>query len=293
MKIKGTATGIPLCCTRFWFVFKSDIFNRMHPALGKGKNSMSFAPAWFQKFEYGTRILRTFAVSLSLLLFVAVSRPAIADPAIAPSQAYSQRNTPEAIARLAKELAAMLNPGFRGMQPFNQAMQARHYAVALGAFKKMLLKQMRYINTNEFWFGAAWLPGQRNASAARRAAIFARANALLYGRMIIQGKSVKIGPPGEVNWLKFSKGGMVNGNVFPWHVAAFDPLISAYVFTGKQKYLRTWAAYADDWAVNQTGGMAKLKPELVGDIFTGGPYDLVSFAQLLHCIAATPGKAAE
>ncbi len=177
------------------------------------------------------------------------------------------------------------------MQPFDQAMRARNYTAALQAFKQLLLHRMRYINTNSGLFGAAWLPGPRNASAARRAAIFARADALLHGRMIMNGKTTDIGAPGAVNWRKFSKGGMINGNVFPWHVAAFDPLISAYAFTGKPKYLRTWAAYADDWAINQTGGMARLKPELVGDIFTGGPYTLVSFAQVLHCIAATPGGA--
>ena len=225
------------------------------------------------------KLLLLTVLPLCLLLLTNAARPAIGDSAIASSQAYRQRNTPEAIGRVAQKLAAMLNPGVRGMQPFDQAMRARNYTAALQAFKQLLLHRMRYINTNSGLFGAAWLPGPRNASAARRAAIFARADALLHGRMIINGKTTDIGAPGAVNWRKFSKGGMINGNVFPWHVAAFDPLISAYAFTGKPKYLRTWAAYADDWAINQTGGMARLKPELVGDIFTGGPYTLVSFAR--------------
>ena len=253
---------------------------------------MSFDKTLLHNFPYRAKILRPLTAAFALLLLVAVSRPAIADPAIAPSQAYSQRNTPEAIARVARKLAAMLNPNVRGMAPFNQAIHAKRYAAALHAFKQFFMKKMLYANFKPGWSLSAWLPGPSNASAARRAAIFARANALLHGQMIIKGKTVDIGEPGAVNWLKFSKGGMINGNVFPWHVAAFDPLVSAYTFTGNPKYLRTWCDYVDDWTLNQKAGMAALKPELVGDIFTGGPYSLMALAQTLHDIAATPGSSA-
>ncbi|MGC8541595.1 MAG: hypothetical protein ACP5QA_13335 [Phycisphaerae bacterium] len=92
------------------------------------------------------KLLLLAVLSLSLLLLTNAARPAIADPAIAPSPAYSQRNTPEAIARVAQKLAAMLDPHVRGMAPFNQAIQAKHYAAALHAFKHFLMKKMLYAN---------------------------------------------------------------------------------------------------------------------------------------------------
>lgn len=216
------------------------------------------------------------------------------NPFTATATNYADRNSPQAIANLAQRLASMVTPTDADLHMFDTDMQAKHPAEALRDFKAELLGRLRYINPNSKvlvqWTASPLLPGPWDADPARRAAIMKQADALLHGTIIDQDEQIDIGPPGTVNW-QGPKGGVTDRRSFPWHVAAFDPLISAYVFTGERKYLDIWSSYADDWAINQTEGMATLKPELVGDVQSAGSNRMLAMVRALHYIAATPGGA--
>ncbi len=84
-----------------------------------------------------------------------------------------------------------------------------------------------------------------------REKVLAAADGLMEGKMMVGGKPLELGPPGQVNW------GIADGNegrfgpAMTLHdLSAFQSLPGAYLLTRDHKYLDRWADYLDDWAMN-------------------------------------------
>ncbi|HET6248186.1 MAG TPA: chitobiase/beta-hexosaminidase C-terminal domain-containing protein [Tepidisphaeraceae bacterium] len=88
----------------------------------------------------------------------------------------------------------------------------------------------------------------------------AKADDMLGGVMTLgNGKKVKIGEPGEIDWSApaqpygYDTPGRQN---YPyrelWWGEAFHPLFTAYIATKDPRYLNRWIAYMDDWAMNDS-----------------------------------------
>jgi hypothetical protein len=99
---------------------------------------------------------------------------------------------------------------------------------------------------------------------------------------------VEIGPPGQVNWLYPHKSwddlkpGEPGGLPAPELLlgTAFDALPAAYLATGDEKYLRAWAAYMDDWAINSAVTTVYPHPGLV-PLDLRGSTELINFIRIL------------
>jgi hypothetical protein len=99
---------------------------------------------------------------------------------------------------------------------------------------------------------------------------------------------IEIGPPGQVNWLYPHKrlddlnpaepGGLPSPELLLG--TAFNALPAAYLATGDERYLRTWAAYMDDWALNSTLTRAYPHPALV-PMNVRGSHELITMVRLL------------
>jgi len=81
---------------------------------------------------------------------------------------------------------------------------------------------------------------------AKPAEVIAVADKLLHGQITSGGNPVTIGDPGQVDWTIPDKNGKPQSGLISGGV--FTPLAHAYVLTGREVYLRQWAAYMDDWA---------------------------------------------
>lgn len=91
-------------------------------------------------------------------------------------------------------------------------------------------------------------------------AVIADADALLKGQMMIGGKPVDIGLPGQVNWYSPLPYGSITDpdgkskTPDPYIVSGsfLVPLAQAYTITRDPKYLKAWQDYMDDWSLNST-----------------------------------------
>ena len=81
---------------------------------------------------------------------------------------------------------------------------------------------------------------------AKPAEVIEAADNLLHGQIIREGKNADIGAPGKVDWNATGKNGKPHSGLISG--STFTPLAHAYILTGREAYLRQWAAYMDDWA---------------------------------------------
>ena len=138
---------------------------------------------------------------------------------------------------------------------------------------------------------------------APRSAIIAAADDILQGKVNLFGTVVNIGPPGTVNWnYPFPAGqkvpgqltlaqlreyhGQVQPNVQLTTLAAFDPLVQAYLITRDRKYVTAWADYLRDW-LNHCSYFKQLNPLLVPDgINAACGSSAIRFMRLLQAVGS-------
>ncbi len=204
-----------------------------------------------------------------------------ADTSSAPGKAlnFENRSSPEAVAKLADEFLGMIvldetemnftNLRFRpGLVEVSKLVKEKKYSEALASFQRYFFMKLKNpasaglsaYDVNPFFRGICgqgmW-PGTVLDPAPDKAKTIEAADKLMQGIAYLDGKEVKIGEPGTVNWnYPFEKGQKIEFDKTPsngmYQGSAFAPLLQAYVSTRKVEYIKRWSDYMDDWAINST-----------------------------------------
>jgi hypothetical protein len=182
------------------------------------------------------------------------------------------------------------------------AMDADDLPAALEGFKRMFLGKLRALDDHglavtrfdAFSGGPThWKWLRPLISDGNRAALLAQAQELMRGALTAGGKTREIGEPGAVAWQPAVADGKERKpwDTWAWNLDAFAPLLAAYIITGETTYLDRWAAYADDWALNQRAGLSSIAMADIPDQWAGGAENLVTFLRYLSAVARLPGGA--
>lgn len=107
----------------------------------------------------------------------------------------------------------------------------------------------------------------------------ARADELMNEMVIADAEPM---PPGSV-WLPMPKESG-NGVANPWTPETFQPLVAAYLLTGKRAYLDKWIDYMDDWAMHGIHEDA-IRPTDISDSDHRGPASIVAVYRALAGVA--------
>lgn len=247
-------------------------------------------------------------------LFAAESAEKTDIPATAPAKALSfeNRNSPDALAKFAEEFLNMVvldewamnynNMRFRtGLVETSKLVKDKKYAEALSAFNKYFMNKLRYPGStglsawdlNPYGRGVCgqgmWPSAALNSNPDKEKTIEA-ADKLMKGMLTLDGKEVKIGEPGTVNWsYPFEKGQKIELAKAPsnalYQASAMTVLVQAYIITRKDDYLKRWAEYMDDWAINSNYADS-IHPLLVSDGANSGGGGFVGFTRLMAGLAA-------
>jgi len=222
-------------------------------------------------------------------------------------QAFEHRNDPEALAELGREflgltfLSAWGERDFRRPGRWEQLKEVRvlmdqgDYAAALERFKSYSLEKLRYLDeyglsTSRFdpYSGgpAMWKWIRPLIPVNQQGEILKAADDLLAGRLTVSGKPLDIGTPGTINWQAASGDqALRDWGQWPWTVDAFSPLLAAYLITGEVRYLDKWAAFADDWAMNQIYGAGAINAADIPDQWSSGTENTITMLRYLRGIA--------
>jgi hypothetical protein len=247
-------------------------------------------------------------------LFAAVSAEKTDNPAAPSAKAVSfeNRNSPEAVAKFAEEFLDMVvldewamnynNMRFRlGLVETSKLVKEKKYAEALSAFNKYFMNKLRYpgstglsaYDVNPYGRGVcgqgAWPSAALNSNPDKEKTIEA-ADKLMKGILALDGKEVNIGEPGNVNWnYPFEKGQKIEFTKAPstalYQASGMTPLVQAYFITRKDEYLKRWAEYMDDWAINSNYADS-IHPCFVSDGSNSGGGGFVGFTRLMAGLAA-------
>jgi hypothetical protein len=181
------------------------------------------------------------------------------------------------------------------------AIDAKDWSGALESFKRYTLEKLR--QTDGFnGFGVApammdpWSVGEPRwhwlhplISSQNAPDILARAKDLLGGTLQVGHERIAIGRPGAIDWHAASVNASRHGSEdWPWRVEAFTPLLAAYIITGERAYMDTWAAYADDWAINQQDGFSAV-PADMEDRWGGSAFSAFDLFRYLRGVSLMPG----
>jgi Chitobiase/beta-hexosaminidase C-terminal domain len=265
-----------------------------------------------------------FAIVAATSLLAAANLPAdntgeVASPA-SPNREVPK--SPALIEQTAKDLFALtwvadcdprilVGDGRVGkLKKVRDALDAKDWAGALEAFKVSTLEKLR-LSDGPNGFGMTsgrldpWSVGeprwkwrhQTLVSDSNRVEILRRADDLLNGFVIggvnVDGAvnkdaRVSIGKPSAIDWKAASASASGQGDEdWPWRISAFDPLLGAYILTADRKYLDAWAAYADDWAMNQREGLPGVGIDM-GDRW-GNSWEIVTLFRYFRGISVIPG----
>ena len=235
-------------------------------------------------------------------------------PADAPARlaAFAARNSAASLTELGREFLEQTYLGKWDRREFNRPgrwdqlklvrarMDAGDYAGALDLFKTYSLQKLRTIDDyglprarfdpfSSGVVGAQWIrpliqPDQRQD-------ILKQAEELMSGSLKAGGHAIDIGEPGAINWKAASEAAQPGGYGWPWGLDAFSPLLAAYVLTGQQPYLDRWAAYADDWAMNQIYGVSATGIADIPDSWSGGAGTTVDLLRYFGGVAGLPNGA--
>lgn len=197
-------------------------------------------------------------------------QPPIPRDADQRSIAFQQRNSPENIGRLGREFFELIDLDSPAPPPLREEkkaisdlVKAEKYAEALKAFKPYFLKKIagdpiwNDIEDNLRWGAtnpAAYEELMRNCVTRR------------HGQEM---RTIALGEPGTVNWGfqfppvpgEYDWGDGLSEQFYT--VAFLSPLLTQYRVSHDLALMEKWAAFADDWAMNQHDGFGRY-----------GPYDL-------------------
>lgn len=206
--------------------------------------------------------------------------------------AFSARRSPEAVAALAAEFFPLLvlDPAERraqrldarpGLDAVSARLAASDSAGALAAWRDAWLA--RLARAPELGFGSVSNPRLLATPDAQRAAVIARAAALLEGRFEPDAAPVH---PGEF-WLPPPRHD-TNGRANPWNPGQFVPLVKAYLLTGEARYLERYFAYLDDWVLHEDRD-AQILPTDISDTESRAAGFVADILVPLRAVAEYPG----
>lgn len=225
---------------------------------------------------------------------------------------FAERQSPEAVTTAAQELLALTTIGewdqrefrrpgrWEQLKAVRERMDAGDWPAALEGFKNAFLAKLRGIDEYglsvtrfDAYSGGplAWGWVKPLITDANRAEVVARAEALLRGELTVNNKPLVIGEPGTVDWIGATAEAVKrkDWNAWPWHPETFAPLLAAYVITGEARYLDRWAAYVDDWTLNQTAGPGATNVADIPDQWAGGTENVITLLRYLSAVARIPG----
>ena len=250
--------------------------------------------------------------SLVWFLLLHLAGMATAGEQAAPSVSFAERASPAALAAGAQDLLALTTIAMWDQREFRRpgrweqlkavrvAMDAGDWPAAVEGFKRAFLAKLRGIDDyglsvtrfDAFSGGPlSWGWIKPLISDANRADLVTRADALLRGELTVGGKLLGIGEPGAVAWAAATAEARQrkDWNAWPWHLDTFAPLLAGYILTGEVRYLDRWAAYADDWALNQLDGPGATNVADIPDQWAGGTEAVITVLRYLSAIARMPG----
>ena len=222
---------------------------------------------------------------------------------------FQARDTPANLDKLGRELLAHTYIPVWPLQEFNRPggwealkeVRARidrnEYASALERFKIYTLDKLRDIDNQGLprgrfdpfssgVNGVQWIRPLLNVN--QKDEILQQAQEILQGILTVNGKKINIGPAGAVNWQAASAGANRGATGWPWDLEPFYPLLSAYIFTGEVRYMESWAAYADDWAMNQHDGPGATNIADMPDQWANGVETMLTLLRYLGGVANLP-----
>ena len=261
------------------------------------------------------RCAATFAVAVFMAFSIHSARAEetvvlpIAENQVARVAAFNERDAPANIDNLARDFLAHTYVPTWNLQEFNRPggwealkeVRARidrnEYASALNRFKVYTLDKLRDIDNQGLprgrfdpfssgVNGVQWIRPLLNAN--QKDDIIKQAQEISQGIIIVNGQKINIGPAGTVNWKAASMQANRGATGWPWDLEVFYPLLAAYIFTGEARYTESWAAYADDWAINQHDGPGTTGIADMPDQWANGVETMLTLLRYLGGVANLP-----
>ncbi len=251
---------------------------------------------------------------VGLIIAVALAPPLTAgeENVPVPLVTFATRGSPAAVASVAEEFLALTTIAAWDQREFRRPgrwtqlaavraqMDACDWPAALDGFKRAFLGKLRAIDEYglsvtrfDVYSGGplSWGWIKPLISDSNRAELLTRADALLRGDLTVGGKPLAIGEPGAIDWAGATAEVLKrkDWNAWPWHLDTFSPLLAGFIITGEARYLDRWAAYADDWALNQRAGPGATNIADIPDQWAGGTEAVVTLLRYLSAIARIPG----
>lgn len=235
------------------------------------------------------------------------------EDAQARAAAFAARNSAANVDKLGRDLLKRTYIGVWDPREFNRPghwamlkevrarMDRSDFAGALEVYKNGTLDRLRDIDGEGLprgrfdpfstgVVGVQWI--RPLISSDQRADVIKQADEMMTGILTVNGKRLNIGPPGTINWKAAVASANRGASGWPWDLDAFYPLLAAYLFTGQQPYMDKWAAYADDWAMNQPEGIGTTNIADVPDQWANGVETMLTLLRYLGGVAAVPNGAA-
>jgi len=205
--------------------------------------------------------------------FTKTRRIRLAPPANAKQRqaAFARRNDPESLEQLAHRLFRALDENAPGLEDAFTQYRKKQFAEALKAFRDYFFHKLAhpedYGISPEAFVTGPYAPLAPAVFPIEWADDATRGIATQGNRFVSRDELLKleVGPPGAVNWACLPEQPRNSRNepeslyiMRALHVLEreSDPngllcwLIEGYQTTGRRRYLRCWADYADDWAMN-------------------------------------------
>lgn len=230
-----------------------------------------------------------------------------ADSLQARRQAFERRNDPQALDKLAHDYLALTFLGEWGSRDFDRPgrwaqlkevrglMDRGDYPGALERFKRYSFEKLRYLD--DYGLSATRFSPYSGGPAMwkwihplipidQKDKLLQQAHSLMTNRLVINGQPLDLGETGVIDWKAFSSDkAFKGGNGFPFRVEVFNPLLAAYLLTGKKEFLDKWTALADDWALNQMDGPRAFTAADIPDSWAGGAEDAITLFRYFGGIA--------
>ena len=193
--------------------------------------------------------LKTHAAALAQIARTRIPKPhrfqlTWLDEAARRRQAFAERASAPVVERLARELLAQLDLNRPELVEAKRLLDAAKPTDALSACRAVFMAALA---------GIDWpVAGPAKAVAAEPAAATRAADDLLANRYTTKnGEKRELGEPGVIDWNAQATSADLEGRATS-QIEFYNPLLAAYVATGRDDYLRKWATLAEDWSLNET-----------------------------------------
>jgi hypothetical protein len=171
---------------------------------------------------------------------------------------FAERNSPEAIEKLARAFYARLDSSKPELAEVRKRFEQKDYPGMLDAYRDHFLKKLQSITFLHFHESD---PDATSYASAGSDMLNNRA--VVFSRFDVEAMSFT---PGTINWAHVAADGgegAVDTARARAEVGRFQrPLLSAYRRTGRPEYLQQWAAITDDWGMNILGDLERSEHDL-------------------------------